>query len=302
VRGMFLILVAVSAVCLAGCDTSPLYDGSIPEPPTRWPNDVQTCVPVTHVFTSLKLAVTYEKYPVLPNGVAGCGYSHDETPYPEILDDDTGGGRAMGVDSGGDGVHSYEVYYYEQLSPNSKFYSDAPERNGRSNQLYNPDWTYRTPATARYPEFWIFNRPLSENEEVINGSKWRHFLFWEYRSLSSNPSAPALSVGSKDGPAAGLGLSLDPLPSVEVPQPDALILVGEGYEHAVDSGHKMLIYANYSRTVVQDAGWFAARRAMLKKLVVAVNIQPLSQDRVLEIQKEYEARRCQQFPAWCSRH
>lgn len=119
-----------------------------------------------------------------------------------------------------------------------------PGRNGETNQLYNPHWFYRTPATVQYPETWTYNKPIFDRVEMLNGLKWRHFMFWEYSTLSSDPDMPALSVASKESGSRGSAALLYPVPVIPVSQPDALILVGEVYEHAVDDNHKMLVYGH----------------------------------------------------------
>jgi hypothetical protein len=52
------------------------------------------------------------------------------------------------------------------------------------------------------------------------------------------------------------------------------------YDHAVDDYHNLLVYGQFDRPVVQDALLLAVRRAMLKKLVDAVTITPLTPERL----------------------
>lgn len=288
-RVLWLCITCLIVLPLVGCDTTPFYDGSISEPPQRWPDDVQMCGTVTYAILPLKLVVTHAKYPVLPNGIAGCGYSPDDHAVELVDGDDTRIGP-MRVDSTGIG-NIYHVYYYVQFSRNDRFYPDIPGRNGETNQLYNPHWFYRTPATVQYPETWTYNKPIFDRVEMINGLKWRHFMFWEYSSLSSDPDMPALSVASKESGSRGSAALLYPVPVVPVSQPDALILVGEVYEHAVDDNHKMLVYGHFDRPVVQDAHWLAVRRAMLRKLVDAVTITPLTPEKLEKLRAENAAMR-----------
>jgi hypothetical protein len=194
----------------------------------------------------------------------------------------------MRVDSTGIG-NIYHVYYYVQFSRNDRFYLDTPDRNGYTNQLYNPHWVHRTPATVQYPETWTYNKPIFDRIEMINGLKWRHFMFWEYSSLSSDPDMPALSVASKESGSRGSAALLYPVPVVPVSQPDALTLVGEVYEHVVDNNHRMLVYGHFDRPVVQDAHWLAVRRAMLKELVDVVTITPLTPERLEKFRAENAA-------------
>jgi hypothetical protein len=194
----------------------------------------------------------------------------------------------MRVDSTGIG-NIYHVYYYVQFSRNDRFYLDTPDRNGYTNQLYNPYWVHRTPATVQYPETWTYNKLIFDRIEMINGLKWRHFMFWEYSSLSSDPDMPALSVASKESGSRGSAALLYPVPVVPVSQPDALTLVGEVYEHVVDNNHRMLVYGHFDRPVVQDAHWLAVRRAMLKELVDVVTITPLTPERLERFKAENAA-------------
>lgn len=286
-RKLWLCITCFVALLLAGCDTTPIYDGSIPEPPQRWPDDVQTCGTVAYALLPLNLVVTLAKFPVLPINRAGCGFSLNDHSIPMLNSDDIRRGP-MRVDSTGIG-NIYHVYYYVQFSRNDRFYPDTPDRNGETNQLYNPHWVYRTPATVQYPETWTYNKPIFDRIEVINGLEWRHFMFWEYSSLSSDPDMPALSVASKESGSRGSAALLYPVPVVLVSQPDALILVGEVYEHAVDDNHKMLVYGHFDRPVVQDAHWLAVRRAMLKELVNVVTITPLTPERLEKFRAENAA-------------
>jgi hypothetical protein len=113
-------------------------------------------------------------------------------------------------------------------------------------------------------------------------------MFWSFESLSDDPEAPALPVSSPLNELHAL-LSSAPSPVVSVPYPDALESVGEVYEHVVDADHTMLVFASYLRPVTQDAHWFAARRAMLRKLVDAVTIRPLTPDLWQSLMVRYEA-------------
>lgn len=276
-----------AALLLVGCDTTPIYDGSISESPQRWPDDVQTCGTAAYALLPLNLVVTLAKFPVLPINRAGCGFSLNDHSIPLLNSDDIRRGP-MRVDSTGIG-NIYHVYYYVQFSRNDRFYLDTPDRNGYTNQLYNPHWVHRTPATVQYPETWTYNKPIFDRIEMINGLKWRHFMFWEYSSLSSDPDMPALSVASKESGSRGSGALLYPVPVVPVSQPDALTLVGEVYEHVVDNNHRMLVYGHFDRPVVQDAHWLAVRRAMLKELVDVVIITPLTPERLEKFRAENAA-------------
>lgn len=113
-------------------------------------------------------------------------------------------------------------------------------------------------------------------------------MFWRYESLSSDPAAPPLPVDSPLGQADDQ-TALTPAPVVSVRYPDALEMVGEVYEHVVDADHTMLVFANYMRPVTQDAQWFAARRAMLQKLVDAVTIRPLTPELWRTLNRQYQS-------------
>ena len=286
-RKLWLCMTCFAALLLVGCDTTPIYDGSIPESPQRWPDDVQTCGTAAYALLPLNLVVTLAKFPVLPINRAGCGFSLNDHSVPLLNSDDIRRGP-MRVDSTGIG-NIYHVYYYVQFSRNDRFYLDTPDRNGYTNQLYNPHWVHRTPATVQYPETWTYNKPIFDRIEMINGLKWRHFMFWEYSSLSSDPDMPALSVASKESGSRGSAALLYPVPVVPVSQPDALTLVGEVYEHVVDNNHRMLVYGHFDRPVVQDAHWLAVRRAMLKELVDVVTITPLTPERLERFKAENAA-------------
>jgi hypothetical protein len=276
-----------AALLLVGCDTTPIYDGSIPESPQRWPDDVQTCGTAAYALLPLNLVVTLAKFPVLPINRAGCGFYLNGHSVLLLNSDDIRQGP-MRVDSTGIG-NIYHVYYYVQFFRNDRFYLDTPDRNGHTNQLYNPHWVHRTPATVQYPETWTYNKLIFDRIEMINGLKWRHFMFWEYSSLSSAPDMPALSVASKESGSRGSAALLYPVPVVPVSQPDALTLVGEVYEHMVDNNHRMLVYGHFDRPVVQDAHWLAVRRAMLKELVDVVTITPLTPERLERFKAENSA-------------
>ena len=286
-RKLWLCMTCFAALLLVGCDTTPIYDGSISESPQRWPDDVQTCGTAAYALLPLNLVVTLAKFPVLPINRAGCGFSLNDHSVPLLNSDDIRRGP-MRVDSTGIG-NIYHVYYYVQFSRNDRFYLDTPDRNGYTNQLYNPHWAHRTPATVQYPETWTYNKPIFDCIEMINGLKWRHFMFWEYSSLSSDPDMPALSVASIESGSRGSTALLYPVPVVPVSQPDALTLVGEVYEHVVDNNHRMLVYGHFDRPVVQDAHWLAVRRAMLKELVDVVTITPLTPERLERFKAENAA-------------
>jgi len=268
-----------ATLCLTGCmlDTSRLYDGSIPEPPQRWPDDLATCALITTVVVPLKIVITNTQFPFIPNGKngGGCGYA---SPNVEFDDDQAGTPIWRGMDGMGGGVNNYGVYYEVYMAKNRYF---CPVKSIGSStpvcQFTDPTWTYHPPDIPPGPwggegwksTTWSFNRPILDRTETINGLKWRHYMFWQYESLSSDPNAPAKSIDSRLE-------SLAPQPVVSVPHPDALESVGEVYEHAVDADHSMFVFANYKRAVTQDAHWFDARRAMLRKLVDAVTIRPLT--------------------------
>lgn len=286
-RPHFLGLLVTAAVLLSGCtlDTARLYDGSIPEPPQRWPDDAAACAGVTDIIKSLGIAVTWTKFPLLPNGIAGCGWDH----HVALMDDSVGAGY-NGIDSTGRGIKSYNAYYEIKLESNHHLCLDKQaDRNSSAcvslSQYFDPTWMYHPPnipswgpgpkGPDRVSKIWTFNHPLFDRTETINGLVWRHYMFWRYESLSSDPAAPPLPVDSPQGKADETS-ALAPVPVVSVPYPNALEMVGEVYEHAVDADHTMLVFANYMRPVTQDAQWFAARRTMLRKLVDAVTIRPLT--------------------------
>lgn len=286
--GLLGLIVAIS-VLLSGCvlDNTRLYDGSTPDLPQRWPDDAATCPVYTEIIRQLGIVVTWTKFPLFPNGIAGCGFDH-----PVVDIDGSVGAGYNGIDSTGFGVKSYNVYYKIIMDDNRhlclerKVYSSSIKCKPA---LYNidPEWTYHAPNIPAWgpnpkgPDWtsktWTFNRPIFDRTETINGLKWHHYMFWQYESLSSDANAPALPVDSPEGQADDPS-ALTPAPVVSVRQPDALEMVGEVYRHAVDADHTMLIFANYMRPVTQDAHWFAARRAMLRKLVDAVTIRPLTPD------------------------
>lgn len=274
---------ALCGLVLCGCDNTRLYDGSIREPVGRWPDDVQTCGVVTNVILPLNIVVTQDQLPFLPMGRAGCGYSPEAKTAPILDEAYLGIGAPMGVDSDGGG--SYLNYYNFKLARNEDFFTEKLDPiNGKTNQMYNPTWSYYAPATVQYPKTWTFNSPIFDRKETINGLVWRHFMFWEYDSLMDDRDAPPLSVASKD--SVWRFWSIKPEPVVPVPYPDSLIFVGEVYEHVIDKDHKMLVYAGYDRPVTQDAHWLATRRALLKKLVDAVTITPLTPERLERIRRK----------------
>jgi hypothetical protein len=82
---------------------------------------------------------------------------------------------------------------------------------------------------------------------------------------------------------------------IATPHPEALTQVGEVYEHAVDATHTMIIWARYDRTVTQDAHWLKVRRAMLRKLVDAVTITPLTPQKIEKLKAEAAAQRKAEF-------
>lgn len=207
------------------------------------------------------------------------------------------------MDSTGRGVKDYNVYYEVYMDKNDIVHPGSLAKCNPSNcyvnlQYTDPTWTYHPPNIPSWgpgpkgPDWvskvWTFNRPLFDRTEIINGLTWRHYMFWRYESLSSDPTARPLPVdspqGQADDPAA-----LTPAPVVAVPYPDALEMVGEVYEHAVDADHTMLVFANYMRPVTQDAQWFAVRRTMLRKLVDAVTIRPLTPELWRTLNLQYQA-------------
>jgi hypothetical protein len=270
-------------------DNSRLYDGSIPEPSQRWPDDVATCAVSTEIVASLGIVVTDARFPLLPNGIAGCGYLSPQVKFSDFA----GNPHLTGMDSDGGGVNSYGVYYTVYMDKNSRVRPSRESKCNPSNCIVNlqytdPNWSYHPPSTPDWTsKIWSFNRPIFDQSETINGLVWRHYMFWTFESLSSDPEAPALPLGSPLNPSVG-SLSLAE-PVVSVPYPDALESVGEVYEHVVDADHTMLVFASYDRPVTQDAHWFAARRAMLRKLVDAVTIRPLTPDLWQSLMVRYEA-------------
>lgn len=198
------------------------------------------------------------------------------------------------MDSTGRGGKDYNVYYEVYMDKNNIVHPSKLAKCNPSNCIVNlqytdPTWTYHAASTPYWTsKTWTFHRPLFNRTEIINGLTWRHYMFWRYESLSSDPSAAPLPVDSPQGDADD-PTALTPAPVVAVPHPDALEMVGEVYEHTVDADHTMLIFANYMRPVTQDAQWFAARRAMLKKLVDAVTIRPLTPELWHTLMLQYDA-------------
>lgn len=285
-------LVAAAIALLSGCmlDNSRLYDGSIPEPPQRWSDDVETCAISTEIVASLGMVVTWTKFPYIPGTPALCPGSVSPVHF---AGDFVGSPQLWGMDSDGGGVNSYGVYYTVFMSKNSIVLPSRESKCNPSNcfvnlQYTDPNWSYHPPSTPYFTsKIWSFNRPIFDRSETINGLVWRHYMFWTFESLSGDPEAPALPLGSPLNPSVG---SLSPAePAVSVPYPDALESVGEVYEHVVDADHTMLVFASYDRPVTQDAHWFAARRAMLRKLVDAVTIRPLTSDLWQSLMVRYEA-------------
>lgn len=199
------------------------------------------------------------------------------------------------MDNTGRGINGYAAYYNVYMDANSKVCPSGGNKYGPSGcairqQFTDPTWSYHPQSTPYWTsKTWTFNRPLFDRAETINGLTWRHYMFWEYESLNNDANAPALSVGSQLNGMYALSNNLVPPPVVSVPYPEALIFVGEVYEHTVDANHTMLVFANYMRPVTQDAQWFAARRAMLRKLVDAVTIRPLTPELWRTLNLQYQA-------------
>ncbi len=283
--------IATTLIMLLGCtsmlDNSRFYDGSIPHPAQRWPLNLLACQASPWVFTGLELKISTLYVPSWTSGINYTCAPPMKSPIPDIYDDaNVSRDTFTHVDKAMGAWNAYDVIYGQIVNTNNHLYK--PDANNISpGQFYDPRWIYQRPHSIYYPDEWSFNREITTNVEVINGIQWQYAMFWQYSSLSSRPDDLALPVNSQYGDPSD-GSASTPL-AVVVRQPGALALLGEVYMHRVDSTHTMLVYAVYKRPVVQDAQWLAARRGLLRKLVNAVKITPLTGAQIEEYKQQAAA-------------
>lgn len=241
---------------------------------------METCGITVSLFPRWHKAITWTGYPFV-NGyqdVGGGGAAHNERVV-DVEQNKTVAGSQMGMDHGSGGWNDYAVFYDFHIGSTSDFQSD--------DQYLNPHYKYAQPATVSSPPEWTFNQLLGKPETVvINGLKWQHIVLYSFDSYYPDSDKPGIPIPKWEGP-------LLPLPTVHTKHPNALTWVGEVYTLQIDKTHQMKIWATYMRPVVQDAHWLKVRRAMLRKLVNAVTVQPLTNAEVQSLRaKAAVQRRC----------
>jgi hypothetical protein len=157
--------------------------------------------------------------------------------------------RGQMLDMSGRGYFA-SVSYFEQLLNNNDFRIEA-ERRARI-KGYNERDVAKGESTSV---------SVIELDEMItiNGLEWRHIVTTSYDTFDLNNPKTGIRGGGD-----------------------------EYYEYMIDDGHMLRRYAYYAKEVQDDPEWLAARRNLLRQLVEAIHIEPISDQ---EIQVELEAHR-----------
>lgn len=263
VYGLMLVL------ALAACSTDQLYQAiGSPDPqgpPVRYPLDYPICFqrPGTgSVFVPLRIRVlgAYVPDPMRVMSLRkknplddGCwmDYRNSLPIFPLVEMKDRSPGRAQLLDMSGRGYFSAVSYKQELLNA-----ADIREEIEREVRVES----YRKEHSAR---FGVGNADVVEhdNDVTINGLQWRHRLTARYRPPAANDVSGA------------------PRRSLE-----------EVYEHRIDDTHILRLRGVFDSMVVAEPEWIAARRALLRKLVDAIRITPVTQGEIDALLVE-EARR-----------
>lgn len=176
-------------------------------------------------------------------------------PAVEESDHDNVGypAQAQSLDLTGRGYFSAVSYKYQLLNA-----GDLRKEAGREAEIARNQKINLARFGSTYGDI-----VLLDTTEIINGLAWRHRLTAGYSDVVD---LSKISNGTLDGWT-------------------------ETFEHAIDSDHLLRQRGHYDVEVVADAEWIKARRAILRKMVEAIKIHPVTQAEIDAALADYRRQR-----------
>lgn len=274
------VAVAGMALGLVGCasmlDNSSFYDGSMRSPAVISPDDYPICDPRVIAFPSVRIVLTYRR---LAPFASGDGCRNHATTWVNAYATLGGSRRGITLVSSGGGVSTYLT-----IMDNPDVRARSPDgnvswaKNSTADPFYQSPYVIHSPAVnlpnLNVREHWHHHQPIFDDVVTINGLQWRHYQYYYFTSGSSDPDSPDVNNGERIG-----------TPVIPVRHPLALREIREIYRHDVDEGHAVTVVATYSRRLTLDSQSLEARRALLRRIVESVHVEPLTSQRLREIQE-----------------